>query len=258
VRPRDHLRHLLGDYPNAIRMRGLGLAAPVPAWYAAGTGRPVVIVPGVYERWNFLRPIANRLAAAGHPVHVIPELGINARPIPAAARRVGAFLAGRGLRDVALVAHSKGGLIGKAAMLQDVDGRIDRLVAVATPFSGSRMAELTLVPALRAFRPMHPVIRGLVAERDINARITSIFPAFDPHIPDGSAVEGGSNVRLDVVGHFRVLEDPAAIDAVLAAVERRIDALRPHDHPVAGEHEQADVDERGDDHQAESPAAPAE
>lgn len=213
-------RIALGDYPNAIRMRGLGLAAAVPPHFGKGTARPVVIVPGVYERWQFLRPIANRLAAAGHPVHVVPELGVNARAIPRTAERVLAFLARNDLRGVALVAHSKGGLVGKAAMLDDVDGRIDRLVAVATPFSGSRRADLMVVPALRAFRPGHPVIRRLAAERAVNARITSIFPAFDPHIPEGSVVEGGTNVRLDVVGHFRVLEDPAAIDAVLAAVER--------------------------------------
>ncbi|HWH97775.1 MAG TPA: alpha/beta hydrolase [Pseudolysinimonas sp.] len=220
MRRRDHARYLLGDYPNAIRMRGLGFAARVPASYTAGARRPVVLVPGVFERWNFLRPIANRLAEAGHPVYVIPELGMNAGPIPVAARRVTAFLAARDLRGVALVAHSKGGLIGKAAMLDDTDGRIDRLVAVATPFSGSRMADLMVLPALRAFRPAHPVIRRLVGELEVNARITSIFPSFDPHIPEGSVVNGGTNVRLDVVGHFRVLEEPAAIEAVLAAVER--------------------------------------
>jgi hypothetical protein len=220
VRLPEHVRHLLGDYPNAIRMRGLGRAAPVPASYARGSERPVVLIPGVYERWQFLRPFADALAARGHPVHVIPELGINTGAIPAAGQRVLAALAERDLRGVALVAHSKGGLIGKAAMLGDVDGRIDRLVAVATPFSGSRMAFYTLVPALRAFRPTHPVIRRLVGERDVNARITSIQPAFDPHIPEGGDIEGGTNVRLDVVGHFRVLEDPAALAAVIAAVER--------------------------------------
>ncbi len=215
---RRQARIALGDYPNAIRMRGLGFAARVPASYAAGAGRPVVLIPGVYERWHFLRSIADRLVAAGHPVHVVRELGINDRAIPGSARRVLRFLETANLRDVALVAHSKGGLIGKAAMLDDADGRIDRLVAVATPFSGSRMADLMVVPALRAFRPSHPVIRRLVVEREVNARITSIFPSFDPHIPEGSAIEGGTNVQLDVVGHFRVLEHPATIAAVLRAV----------------------------------------
>lgn len=217
---RRHARHLLADYPNALRMRGLGVSRPVPASYARGSARPVVLLPGVYERWHFLKPIADRLSAAGHPVHVLPELGINARPIPRTAERVLAGLQRLDLRGVALVAHSKGGLVGKSAMLEDSEGRIDRLVAVATPFSGSRMADLTLVRSLRTFRPRHPVIRRLVAERDVDARITSIFPSFDPHIPEGSALAEGTNVRLDVIGHFRVLEDPAAIDAVLAAVER--------------------------------------
>ena len=217
---RDHARHLLGDYPNAIRMRGLGFAARVPEAYAEGARRPVVLLPGVYERWQFLRPLAEGLSRAGHPVHVLPGLGINARPIPRTAHRVLAALRELDLRGVALVAHSKGGLVGKAALLDDEEARIDRLVAVATPFSGTRMAHLTVVPALRAFRPAHPVIRRLVAEREVNARITSIFPAFDPHIPDGSALDGAVNVRLDVVGHFRVLEAPATLEAVLAAVAR--------------------------------------
>lgn len=215
-----HARHLLTDYPNAIRMRGLGWSVPVPAAYASGSARPVVLVPGVYERWHFLRPIADALVAAGHPVHVVPSLGINARPIPVSAVRVLDFLRERDLRGVALVAHSKGGLIGKAAMLDDADGRIDRLVAVATPFSGTRMAEFTLVPALRTFRAAHPVIRRLNAEREVNARITSIYPRFDPHIPEGSSLDGATNVELDVIGHFRVLEHPATRDAVVGAVAR--------------------------------------
>lgn len=220
MRRTEHARHLLRDYPNALRMRGLGLAPRVPAAYARGTRRPVVLVPGVYERWQFLRPIADALVDAGHPVHVLPELGVNARGIPESARRVLDALRVRDLHGVALVAHSKGGLIGKAAMLDDAEERIDRLVAVATPFSGSRMADLTLLPALRIFRPEHPVIRSLVAEERVNSRITSIEPAFDPHIPEGSALPGATNVRLDVVGHFRVLEHPATRDAVLAAVGR--------------------------------------
>src|SRR5690606_7116650 len=108
--------------------------------------------------------------------------------------------------------------IGKGAMLQDAERRIDRLVAIATPFGGSRMAHLTLLPSLRLFSPRHPVIAGLAAEREVNARITSIFPSFDPHIPEGSALDGATNVECEVVGHFRVLEDPAALDAAVAAV----------------------------------------
>lgn len=220
MRRLEYARHLFSDYPNALRMRGLGLPVPVPEAYAHGDRRPVLLVPGVYERWHFLRPIADRLNAAGHPVHVVPALGVNSRPIPWSGLRVLDRLRELDLRGVALVGHSKGGLIGKSAMLGDDEGRIDRLVTVATPFAGSRLARYSITPAIRTFSPRHPVIRTLAEELAVNARITSIAPSFDPHIPEGSELPGATNVRVAVIGHFRVLEDPETIEAVLAAVER--------------------------------------
>lgn len=217
--------HLLSDYPNALRIRRRGLRLGLPDRFRHGTGRPVVLLPGVYETWHFLAAVATRLNDAGHPVHVLPELGINAAPIPQTVGTVLDAIARRDLRDVALVAHSKGGLIGKGAMLQDADRRIDRLVAIATPFGGSKMAYLTLLPSLRTFSPRHRVIRGLAAERKVNARITSIFPSFDPHIPEGSALDGATNIECAVVGHFRVLEDPEVLDAVVAAVDAPLPPL---------------------------------
>lgn len=222
-----HAAHLLADYPNALRIRRRGLRLGLPDRFRRGTERAVVIVPGVYETWHFLAAVATKLNDAGHPVHVLPELGINAAPIPQSVGTVIDALARRDLRDVALVAHSKGGLIGKGAMLQDVDRRIDRLVAIATPFGGSKMAYLTVLPSLRTFSPRHRVIRGLTAERAINARITSIYPSFDPHIPEGSALDGATNVECAVIGHFRVLEDPEVLDAVVAAVEKPLPPLPP-------------------------------
>ena len=48
----------------------------------------VVLVPGVYEHWTFLRPLADRLNAAGHRGRVGPRLGVNRRPLPATAARL--------------------------------------------------------------------------------------------------------------------------------------------------------------------------
>lgn len=220
VSRREHAVRLLGDYPNALRFRvGAVRDRAVPASFADGTLRPVVILPGIYESWHYLRPIAERLNADGHPVHVITALGLNRAPIPATAARVHAYLVDRDLTGVVIVAHSKGGIVGKHVMaLDDREGRVDRLVAIASPFNGSAMARIAPNPALRAFLADDPVISGLAAERAVNARITSIYPSFDPHIPEGSAVEGARNIEVPVVGHFRILLQPAVITAVLAAV----------------------------------------
>jgi hypothetical protein len=223
---RQHAARLLGDYPNALRFRVRAVRdRAVPASFAVGTLRPVVILPGIYESWHYLRPIAERLNAIGHPVHVITMLGLNRAPIPATAALVHAQLVERGLTGVALVAHSKGGLVGKHVMAIDDHAapgdapRVDRLAAIASPFNGSAMARIAPNPALRAFLAADPVISALAAEHAVNERITSIFPRFDPHIPDGCVLEGARNIELPVVGHFRILLDPAVIDAVVEAVE---------------------------------------
>lgn len=222
---RQHAARLLGDYPNAIRFRMRAVRdRAVPAAFAEGTLRPVVILPGIYESWHYLRPIAERLNAQGHPVHVILTLGLNRAPIPATAASVYARLVDLGLTDVALVAHSKGGIVGKHIMAVDDHAdngeprRVDRLVAIASPFSGSAMARLVPNPELRVFLPKDPVIAALASELGVNARITSIYPTFDPHVPDGSRLEGARNVEVQVVGHFRILLQPAVFDAVADAL----------------------------------------
>lgn len=185
------------------------------ARFLTGTRQPVLLLPGIWESWQILRPVAERLHECGHPVHVVAGLGRNSRAISAGARIVEAYLAEHDLSDVIIVAHSKGGLIGKFLMM-DADGpqRIDRMIAITSPFSGSSLARYTVIPSLRAFAPTDPTIRLLVAEQFVNARITSIFGSFDPHIPGGSELPGATNIQLPVAGHFRILGDKQLLAAV--------------------------------------------
>jgi pimeloyl-ACP methyl ester carboxylesterase len=210
------------DFPKAMRFRARAVRAwAVPTGFAGGSKHPVVILPGVYETWHYLRPVAEALNAAGHPVHIVTTLGFNHRPIPDSARQVGECLRQLDLRHVTIVAHSKGGLIGKYLLAHDDAGaRVDRVVAIATPFSGSRMAYYAIPRAVRAFRPDDPVVASLLVERSVNSRITSIAPEWDPHIPETSRLEGARNVTLPVVGHFRILLDERLPQLVVDEVER--------------------------------------
>lgn len=90
-------------------------------------------------------------------------------------------------------------------------------MTVATPFSGSVLARLVPHPVVRAFVPEDDTIVELAGRDEVNRLITSICPAFDPHIPSGSRLEGATNVPVAAMGHFRVLADPEVIDAVVAA-----------------------------------------
>jgi alpha-beta hydrolase superfamily lysophospholipase len=180
---------------------------------------PVLLIPGVFERWQFLRAAGGRLARAGHPVHVVELLGRNIDEIPDAAALAQRYLDEHDLRHVTIVAHSKGGLIGKHMMLfDDVDGRIDKLVAIASPFQGSSLAKYLPVRPLRAFIPTATTLTLLAANAEVNSRIVSIFGDYDPHIPIGSRLEGATNIALPTNGHFRLLADERVLDQVVAAV----------------------------------------
>ncbi|MFP3712195.1 esterase/lipase family protein [Puerhibacterium sp. TATVAM-FAB25] len=208
------------DYAYAGWQQARHLVAP-PGLPAGPGGRaPVVLLPGIYETWEFLLPVARPLAAAGHPLVTVPELRFNGRPVPEAADVVVAALERADVRGAVLVAHSKGGLIGKRAMLSAAGSRVAGMVAVATPFSGSRYARFMLGRALRAFDPRDPVLRALADELAVNQRITAIYPRFDPHIPETGHLTGATNVELPLSGHFRPLGHPVLVEHVVRAVER--------------------------------------
>jgi hypothetical protein len=188
--------------------------------YRTGDRQAVVVIPGVYETWHFMRPLMDVLHDRGHPVHVLTDLRHNVRPVPVSAEAVMAYLDEHDLRGVLVLAHSKGGLIGKYAMTRlDPHGRIDRMVAVSTPFAGSRYADLAPVRHLRVFRAADPVLAGLARELDANARITSVYGVYDTLIPGGSELAGAKNVRLQLGGHFRILADRRTAVAVLQAAD---------------------------------------
>jgi hypothetical protein len=132
-----------------------------------------------------------------------------------ALRRVRVPAAGR-----VIVAHSKGGLIGKHLLLGDEADELGvrGVVAVCTPFSGARLAQLFTDPSIRALLPSDETIVMLGSAASVNSRIVSIFGTFDPHIPDGSVLDGATNVRVPVAGHFRVLGERETALAVLDGV----------------------------------------
>lgn len=186
------------------------------ASFSSGDEAPIVILPGVYETWRFMQPLITALHERGHPVHVVEMLAHNLRPVAEMADTVTDFLESAGLTDVILVAHSKGGLAGKLVMTGPAAERVRSMLAIASPFGGSRYARRIPLRTLRMFSPDDPSIRSLAELRDVNARIVSIYAAFDPHIPEGSELVGAKNVRLETGGHFRVLAHPRVLGELAA------------------------------------------
>ncbi len=216
------------DYGFAARMHVRSQLDPRPPRMLGMPGARVhvLMIPGVVERWHFMQPLGARLARAGHAVHFVPELGRNLRSIaesaPIVATALDRVAAAHPLARIVLVAHSKGGLIGKRLLLDRARSpelaQPAGLVALATPFAGSSRARLLRGQAIREFDPTNEHLLALAAERGVDARIRVVLPDLDPHIPGNRFPEGIEGVRLRASGHFRPLATAEAGRAVVAAI----------------------------------------
>jgi hypothetical protein len=206
-----------------VRLSALGRGSYAALRQAQGPSRghkrPILLLPGVYETWHFLEAVGLHLRTRGHRVHVVPEFGRNIRPIAEMATLANNYLAAHELTDVAIVAHSKGGLIGKTVMISDVgESRVSSMVTVNTPFSGSDYAHLIPIRTLREFVPGHETLVTLARSAEVNSRITSLFSVWDPTVPNGSFLTGATNIELPITGHFRILDKQPLLNAVARAV----------------------------------------
>lgn len=201
-----------------------------PDAFASGWRAPVVLLPGVYEPWRYLLPWARALHERGHPVVVVPELGYQRLAFERAVAVAASAVVAADVRGGVLVGHSKGGLIGKALLLEaGIADRVAGLVAVCTPWVGSaRMGGLRgralRRTALGVFAPGGAELGRLAALIQADARITSIQPAWDEFIPavaGGGGPPGSRTITLGVSGHFRPVVDPA-VHGVLAAEVARL------------------------------------
>lgn len=226
--PRERIRRLVsGGLDWAVGARDLALAAvPRPRRVSATSDGacshlPVVVLPGILENARYLRGLIGFLGSAGHRVIVIESLGHNLATLAVSVERAMHEITEAGVREAVIVAHSKGGLIGKAMLLDPRSvGLLRGMVAIATPFSGSllwprlqRSAAIRRSP-LGLFEPEGRELIELGRRDAVNGRIVSLAPAHDQVVSAGSHLAGATNVTLSASGHFRAVRDPATWQVV--------------------------------------------
>ena len=186
--------------------------------------KPIILIPGYLEKWNFLRKIANPLSLAGHPVYVIKNLGYNARDIQFSAELVRELIDQNSLKNIILISHSKGGLIGKYLLsFKNEDGTIEKLITVATPWAGSNIIKLIPLKTSKELHPRSEMIEKLKQQNQINHKIISIYGVYDNHVwPTKSChLNGAKNIKVNTHGHHTILFDNNVIKIVEKEVETK-------------------------------------
>lgn len=183
---------------------------------------PIILIPGIVEKWHFLKFFADALSLRGHPVYVVERMGYNLRDIHKSTHVIRELIKEKNLRGVILLAHSKGGLIGKHLLaFHNEEGRIIKLIAVATPFGGSRLAEGIPLSRFKELTHESEVVRELQEKKEVNSKIVSIFGEYDNHVwpTESSWLEGAKNIQVSAHGHHAILFNTKARDTILEEIE---------------------------------------
>jgi pimeloyl-ACP methyl ester carboxylesterase len=183
---------------------------------------PVILIPGIYSKWQFLKAIADPISLKGHPIYVVERLGNNSGAIHHSSKIVRELIEEKNLRNTIIIAHSKGGLIAKHLLAYDnADGRVVKVIAIATPFHGTNLVKFFHSSAFRELHPESEIIKKLHSQSGVNHKIISIFGEYDNHVwpTESCRLDGAKNIQVNTHGHHKILFNKQVQDIILNEIE---------------------------------------
>jgi len=240
------LRLVLGEWcamlaNNFFYLPFENAALPPEPPRGAAADTAVLAIHGYFSNRGILRGVVRGLASRGvQPVHTFNFRGVFASIDELAgqlAAQVDSLVRPGGARAVVLVAHSMGGLVARAYLARHGAGRVSRLVTIASPHNGTRLARLGLGSNARQMRPGSAFLEGLGRHEGAagpGCPVTSIYTVHDNLVSpqDTSRLPYARNVALAGAGHIAILLDPR-VHALVAQEVRDASAGGGAGGPVA-------------------------
>ena len=183
--------------------------APAPARL------PVLLVHGVGCNAGVFTGMKRYLDAQGlGPVYAIsygPPLASGELFAEQIADKITAIHAATGAAQVVLVAHSMGGVVSLAYLRRYGGARVRRLIAIATPFHGSRHAYMMFGKSLQDLRPGSRFLSAIdePASFTRNVPVVSIWSWHDSMVTPqtSSHLDWAENIAIAGVAHNAMLAD---------------------------------------------------
>lgn len=185
---------------------------------------PVLVIQGYLNKWGFMKGIADEISLHGHPVYVFPQLGNNLKNIAGSAEIVYELIEKENLKNVIIVGHSKGGLIGKYILaFLDKKENVKGVIAIGTPFHGSNAAKPFKILKSNEFDPDNDSIKNLALHQDVNHKIITISASYDNivrHEKKGSLEGALENIEVKAAGHHKIIYDKEVRQKILSSIEK--------------------------------------
>ncbi len=231
----DRLRALLNEavhFNHAVLAMALssgqlpGAAAALDAAAPQRPPRPLLLIHGIVCNRSIWRPWLQRLRAAGFA----PIRAVNLEPLFAdielhalqVERELRALQRETNGARVAVLAHSMGGLVARAALRSLGPGAVSAIVTLASPHHGTRIARWFRWLPLRQMSPDSPWLQTLNAaqEGSLAVAMTTIYSLHDNLIvpPRSARLEGARMHELRGLGHVGLLSSRHVIEHAMAAL----------------------------------------
>jgi triacylglycerol esterase/lipase EstA (alpha/beta hydrolase family) len=169
--------------------------------------------------WAHLTPLLDAARISHATVDLEPVAGDIDAYVPLVDDAVEMLCKASGEGQVAIVAHSMGGLVARAWMRARGHQQAARVITLGTPHHGTALARFGLGRNAVQMRRDSAWLRALAASEDAatRARVTSIFTHHDNIVApqDSSRLEGARNVEFGGVGHVALGSDARVLAAVM-------------------------------------------
>ena len=196
---------------------------------AASTTCPVLLVHGLGGTRSSWSLVAQTLSARGLTVDAVyaPFGPSVAQLADLLVAEVAMVLSRTGAAKVHLVGHSLGGVVIAQAMADGgLDGLVDTVVTLGSPFGGSPWAGLLpFVEIVRALRPGSQLLQRLAsAPMPDGVRWLAVTAALDIIVPGLRSVPShaqAETIRISGVGHLGMMRSSEVIECITAALSAR-------------------------------------
>jgi CheY-like chemotaxis protein/triacylglycerol esterase/lipase EstA (alpha/beta hydrolase family) len=228
LRPAARLRLLAEEFKSSMLHTSWFMPRAAACMRVYGTTAvPVLLVHGYgcnSGYWAYLIPRLDRARISHASVDLEPVLGDIDGYVPLVERAVEELRAATGATQVALVAHSMGGLVARAWMRAHGGARVARVVTLGSPHHGTGMAKFGRGANVVQMRRDAGIASGWLQELGRSedaarrALITSIYTHHDNIVSPqtSSLLPGARNVAFGGVGHVALGCNGRVLDTVMA------------------------------------------
>jgi len=183
--------------------------------------RPLLLVHGYSCSRGVWWLLRRRLESAGHIVATVslaPPYTNIGKLVPELGQRIEAVCKATGADRVILVAHSMGGLVCRSYLARHGSDRVERLITISSPHSGSELARIGIGKNAREMEPGSRWLKDL-GQSGLPVPAVAIRTPHDNFVmpQDNQRLPGASDVELAGIGHLAVLFARRTASELIAA-----------------------------------------